>query len=91
MPDEDPFEYFTTVPEFVTEIGPVSPVLTDELEGLAEVSENCDTANDGLTEDIANAVAFLMGPDATYITGADLVVDGGLTSTLMAYNPGWKR
>jgi glucose 1-dehydrogenase len=45
----------------------------------------------GQPEDIANAVAFLAGPDAHYITGADLVVDGGLTRTLMAYNPGWKR
>ena len=30
-----------------------------------------------------------MGPDAAYISGADLVVDGGLVNTLMAYNPGW--
>ncbi len=45
----------------------------------------------GQPEDIANAAVFLMGSDAMYITGADLVVDGGLTSTLMAYNPGWKR
>jgi NAD(P)-dependent dehydrogenase (short-subunit alcohol dehydrogenase family) len=30
--------------------------------------------------EIANAVAFLAGPDSTYITGADLRVDGGLSS-----------
>ena len=44
----------------------------------------------GQPEDIAKAVAFLMSPEAHYITGADIVVDGGLTQTLMAYNPGWK-
>lgn len=31
----------------------------------------------GQPEDIANAVAFLVGPDAGYITGATLNVDGG--------------
>ena len=32
----------------------------------------------GLPEDIAAAVAFLAGPDAAYITGQNLLVDGGL-------------
>lgn len=31
----------------------------------------------GQPEDIAGAVAFLVGPDAGYITGTELVVDGG--------------
>ena len=44
----------------------------------------------GQPQDIANAVAFLMGPDAAYISGTDLVVDGGLVNTLMAYNRSWK-
>ena len=30
-------------------------------------------------EDIAAAVAFLAGPDAAFITGQNLVIDGGLT------------
>ncbi|HNR96633.1 MAG TPA: 3-oxoacyl-[acyl-carrier-protein] reductase [Anaerolineae bacterium] len=33
----------------------------------------------GTTEDIANAVAFLVSDDASYITGQVLAVDGGLT------------
>ncbi|TAL03658.1 MAG: SDR family oxidoreductase [Rhodospirillaceae bacterium] len=32
----------------------------------------------GTPEDIANAVAFIIGPDATYITGENINVDGGL-------------
>ncbi|MGE0066283.1 MAG: SDR family NAD(P)-dependent oxidoreductase [Solirubrobacterales bacterium] len=30
------------------------------------------------TEDIANAVAYLLGPESTYMTGAEIVVDGGM-------------
>ena len=33
----------------------------------------------GLPEDIAGVVAFLAGPDSAYITGQNIVVDGGLT------------
>lgn len=31
-------------------------------------------------EEIARVVAFLLSDDATYITGEEVVVDGGLTS-----------
>jgi 3-oxoacyl-[acyl-carrier protein] reductase len=33
----------------------------------------------GKPEDIARAVVFLAGPDASYITGQVLTVDGGLS------------
>ncbi len=36
----------------------------------------------GLAEEVAAAALFLAGRDCAYITGADLVVDGGLTITL---------
>ena len=32
----------------------------------------------GQTEDIANAVAFLVSDEASYITGQTIMVDGGL-------------
>jgi NAD(P)-dependent dehydrogenase (short-subunit alcohol dehydrogenase family) len=37
----------------------------------------------GQPEDLAAAIAFLAGKDASYITGVDLLVDGGLNTTLM--------
>ncbi len=42
----------------------------------------------GRPEDIGAAVAFLAGPGASYITGHDLVVDGGITSRMLTLIPG---
>lgn len=39
-------------------------------------------------EDIASAVSYLAGPDAAYVTGANLVVDGGMTSAFMSMSRG---
>ncbi|PXY33440.1 SDR family NAD(P)-dependent oxidoreductase [Prauserella endophytica] len=36
----------------------------------------------GEPDDIARVVAFLSGPDADFVTGADLVADGGMISTI---------
>ena len=36
----------------------------------------------GTPDDIAAAAAFLLGPDASFITGTDLLVDGGVTAAL---------
>ncbi|GAB1514994.1 SDR family oxidoreductase [Actinophytocola sp. KF-1] len=35
----------------------------------------------GTAEDVAGAVAFLASREASYITGQDLIIDGGLTTT----------
>ncbi len=37
----------------------------------------------GTPEDIAAAVAFLAGPESSYLTGTDLLVDGGVMAGLM--------
>jgi NAD(P)-dependent dehydrogenase (short-subunit alcohol dehydrogenase family) len=39
-------------------------------------------------EDMADVVAFLLGPDARYVNGHDLVVDGGVTGNLLGRLPG---
>ncbi|KAJ9608758.1 hypothetical protein H2200_006529 [Cladophialophora chaetospira] len=36
----------------------------------------------GTPEEVASVVAFLVGPESKYITGTDILVDGGMTSGL---------
>ena len=54
-----------------TDMNPETGDFAAMLSGLAALGRY------GQPEDIANAVAFLAGPDASYITGATLNVDGG--------------
>jgi NAD(P)-dependent dehydrogenase (short-subunit alcohol dehydrogenase family) len=42
-------------------------------------------------EDVADVVAFLLGPDARYVTGHDLVVDGGVAGSFLGRLPGLGR
>jgi glucose 1-dehydrogenase len=39
-------------------------------------------------EDIADVIAFLLGPDARYVNGHDLVVDGGVAGNYLGRLPG---
>jgi NAD(P)-dependent dehydrogenase (short-subunit alcohol dehydrogenase family) len=41
----------------------------------------------GTPDDIAAATAFLLGPDSSFITGTDLLVDGGVVAAVKAGNP----
>lgn len=42
----------------------------------------------GTAEDVANAVLYLTGPGASYVTGQALVVDGGLSDHMLTMIPG---
>jgi len=43
----------------------------------------------GTTEDIANAVRFLAGDEASYVTGQTIVADGGWTVQGIPHAPSW--
>ncbi|RKH47030.1 SDR family oxidoreductase [Corallococcus sicarius] len=46
--------------------------------------EKSATGRMGTPEDVASAAAFLLGPDSSFITGADLLIDGGVIPALRA-------
>jgi 3-oxoacyl-[acyl-carrier protein] reductase len=46
---------------------------------VAAMKKNVPLGRFGLASEVAEAVEFLMSPRASYITGSDLVVDGGLS------------
>ncbi|WP_040863823.1 SDR family NAD(P)-dependent oxidoreductase [Nocardia niigatensis] len=71
-------------------VNSVSPGYTDTPAYRAEVSADAQAVaasavaagRIGTPEDVAAAVAFLASRDASYITGQDLLVDGGLTTVV---------
>lgn len=75
-------------------VNSISPGMID----VERVSENLGTAEDdkhveeipvgrlGTTDDIAGVCLFLLSDLADYVTGADIVVDGGVTFTRRPYH-----
>ena len=51
------------------------------VEAMRRMIATSATKRVGTSEEIAAAVAFLVGPDSTYITGTDLLVDGGVIAS----------
>ena len=47
----------------------------------------------GRPEDMADAILYLASPRASYVTGQEIVVDGGLSQTVMGNvpRPGYSR
>ena len=56
-------------------------------DGMRAMIAMSGTGRVGTPDDIAAATAFLLGPDATFITGTDLLVDGGVVAAVKAGNP----
>lgn len=57
-----------------------SQVIRDKVEGQTPMGRY------GTPEEVADVVAFLCSTDARFVTGHDLRVDGGLTSTVIRYD-----
>ncbi len=64
--------------------GPIETALTEAMQGneafMASYRELIPMGRMGRAEEVASAVAFLASDDAAYITGAMLVIDGGVTA-----------
>ncbi|MGB8391128.1 SDR family oxidoreductase [Mycobacterium sp.] len=56
-------------------------------DGMRAMIAMSATGRLGTPDDIAAATAFLLGPDASFITGTDLLVDGGVIAAIKAGNP----
>jgi NAD(P)-dependent dehydrogenase (short-subunit alcohol dehydrogenase family) len=49
---------------------------------MQEMIKACPLGRRGTPEEIANVIAFLTSPDASYMTGSDVLVDGGMAGVL---------
>ncbi len=57
-----------------TDMNPDSGEFAESLKGLMALERY------GRAEEIASFVAYLAGPEAAYITGANLLIDGGFAA-----------
>jgi NAD(P)-dependent dehydrogenase (short-subunit alcohol dehydrogenase family) len=67
----------------------LTPMLREEMEGpgaagYQQMIAQSASGRVGTTDEIAAAAAFLLGPDATFVTGSDLLVDGGVIAAIRA-------
>lgn len=64
----------------------ITPLANDELSGprgagYRQMIEGCPVGRAGTPEEVAQVAALLMGPDGAFITGSDVLMDGGVTAT----------
>jgi NAD(P)-dependent dehydrogenase (short-subunit alcohol dehydrogenase family) len=64
----------------------ITPLARDELngprgEGYRRMIELCPAGRAGTPDEVATVAALLMGPDGTFITGSDILMDGGVTAS----------
>jgi NAD(P)-dependent dehydrogenase (short-subunit alcohol dehydrogenase family) len=63
-----------------------TPLAKDELtgprgEGYRRMLELCPLGRGGTPDEVATVGALLMGPDGAFITGSDVLEDGGVTAS----------
>lgn len=63
----------------------ITPLARDELNGprgagYRRMIESCAVGRAGTPDEVANVAALLMGPDGSFITGSDFLMDGGVTA-----------
>ncbi len=49
--------------------------------GYRHMINACPASRAGTPDEVANVAALLMGPDGTFITGSDFLMDGGVTAS----------
>jgi NAD(P)-dependent dehydrogenase (short-subunit alcohol dehydrogenase family) len=64
----------------------ITPLAHDELSwprgaGYRQMIETSPAGRAGTPDEVAGVAALLMGPDGTFITGSDFLMDGGVTAT----------
>lgn len=63
----------------------ITPLARDELTGprgagYRRMIETCAVGRAGKPDEVGNVAALLMGPDGSFITGSDFLMDGGVTA-----------
>ena len=63
----------------------ITPLAKDELtgprgEGYRRMIESSPAGRAGTPDEVGTVGALLMGPDGTFITGSDILIDGGVTA-----------
>ena len=67
----------------------ITPLARDEMTGPGAANyqrmiQTSATGRVGTPDEVAAAAAFLLGPEAAFITGSDLLMDGGVIAALRA-------
>jgi NAD(P)-dependent dehydrogenase (short-subunit alcohol dehydrogenase family) len=67
----------------------LTPLAQDEMsgpraEGYRRMIDISPARRVGTADEVASAAAFLLGPEASFITGSDLLIDGGVIPALRA-------
>ena len=67
----------------------LTPLARDEMsgpgaQGYRTMIEQSAARRVGTVDEIANAAALLLGPDGAFITGSDLLIDGGVIAAIRA-------